>query len=99
MKTIDSIPFNLPTWSLSFLINGNPNGLTPNQLEDAQDWLASASRVFETLYPGCIPTVIAKDEASILTLRPAFGESCPCVRGALVALVPVDHPLPALITA
>ena len=97
MKVIDYIPFDMPDWALSYVVNGDASGLTDEEEAMVDDWLRACIDNLQADRPECCaqPEVDLDAEPSFNPF-PAFGLACTTVAAAVVAWVPNEHPAPAM---
>ena len=97
VKTVNYISDRVPTYALSYLVNGDDSGLESDEVEMADAWLAECTENLLAAHPGARVELVTRDGAEgSFTSSPAFGPACDCVPGAVVAMVPNDDPAPPL---
>lgn len=97
MKIINHISARIPTCALSYLYDGDASGIEPADVATIDVWLAECRENLLAAHPGATIDIVTRDNAEgSFTSSPAFGLACDCVPGAVIALVPNDHPAPPL---
>lgn len=97
MKIINHISAQIPTYALSYLVNGDASGLEDDEQATIDAWLADCRENLTTAHPGARVGVITRDNfTGSFTHRPAFGLACDCIPGAVVAMVPDEDPAPPM---
>lgn len=89
MKIIDYIQDNIPSWSLSYFVNGDASGLEDSEIAEADAWMRDCEVTLAGKYPdGIIQFETEPDCESYFSRNPAFGLAGDCVNGALFVMVP-----------
>jgi hypothetical protein len=97
MKIVNHISARVPTYALSYLINGDASGLEPEEVETIDIWLAECRENLIAVHPGSTVDLVTRESAgSSFTSAPAFGLACDCIEGAVVAMVENGDPAPPL---
>jgi hypothetical protein len=97
MKTVNHIAAAVPTYALSYIVNGDASGLGEGETETIDTWLAECRENLLASHPGATIDLVTRDgvEGSF-TSSPAFGLACDCIPGAVVAMVDNADPAPPL---
>jgi hypothetical protein len=97
MKIINHISARVPTYALSYLVNGDASGLEAAEQSAADTWLAECTENLLAAHPGATVELVTRDGAEgSFTSSPAFGLACDCIPGAVVAMVANEDPAPPL---
>jgi hypothetical protein len=97
MKIVNHISAAVPTYALSYLVNGDSSGIDQEDVSDIDAWLAGCRENLLAAHPGATIDLVTRDgcEGSF-TYFPAFGLPCDCIPGAVVAMVANEDPAPPL---
>jgi len=97
MKIVNHISASVPTYALSYLVNGNVSALDGGDVSAIDAWLAECSKNLLAAHPGATVELVTRDGAEgSFTAFPAFGLACDCIPGAVVAMVANEDPAPPL---
>jgi hypothetical protein len=97
MKIVNHIAAAVPTYALSYLVNGDASGLGEGETETIDTWLAECRENLLASHPGATIDLVTRDGAEgSFTSSPAFGLACDCIPGAVVAKVDNADPAPPL---
>jgi hypothetical protein len=97
MKIVTHISASVPTYALSYLVNGDASGLDGSDISVIDAWLAECSENLLAAHPGATVDLVTRDGAEgSFTAFPAFGLACDCIPGAVVAMVANEDPAPPL---
>lgn len=88
MKTIDYIDENVPTWALSYLVNGDASGLEEGEQEMIDKWWEDCAKAL----PSDCHLQFHSDDSEFFTWSPAFGLAATCVSAVLMAWASNDDP-------
>ena len=97
MKIVNHISAAVPTYALSYLVNGDSSGIEESDVSNIDAWLAECTENLLAAHPGATVELVTRDGAGgSFTHYPAFGLACDCIPGAVVALVDNADPAPPL---
>jgi hypothetical protein len=97
MKIVNHISAAVPTYALSYLVDGDASGIEQEDVSNIETWMAECRENLLASHPGATVDLIIRDGAeSSFTSFPAFGLACDCIPGAVVAMVSNEDLAPAL---
>jgi hypothetical protein len=93
MKIVNYISDKIPTYALSYLVNGDASGLEDADQSNIDQWFDTCRANLAASHPGAQISFQYRDsEDGSFTHSPAFGLACDCISGAIVAMVGNDEP-------
>jgi len=93
MKTIDYIEDKVPTYALSYLVNGDASGMETSDIEACDAWFDSHTEKLKKQYPGAsIQFLYDDNDECAFTHNPAFGLACATVTCVHAVWVNNDDP-------
>jgi hypothetical protein len=93
MKIINYISAKIPTYALSYLVNGDASGLEDADQANIDQWFDTCRANLAASHPGADISFHYRDtEEGSFQPFPAFGLACDCISGAIVAMVGNDEP-------
>lgn len=97
MKTIDYISDDVPTYALSYLVNGDASGMEDSDIEACDTWAEDCTEMLQAKYPGALIQFLTEDgEGDEFNSCPAFGLATSTIQCAFAVWADNDDPREAM---
>lgn len=97
MKIVNYIEDKIPSYAVTYLVNGDASGLADGEQETADTWLAECRGNLLASHPGATINLVTRENYHpSFVAFPAFGLACDCTPGAVVAMVDNGDPAPPM---
>lgn len=95
MKLINYIEDKFPTYTLSYIINGDASGIDEDDVANCDEWYDRLTASLKESHPDAQIMFLydEQEECGSFTPFPAFGLACNAVDCVIAAYVSNDHPM------